>query len=519
MTRDLQRMPPGPEYGTRLLGSAGESHPRRRLRVQLILTVSIVLVNLVGVGFAVLLVTVAFPVPSVFTDAPSWLSYGVAPAYVVVAFVAGGAWMTRRMVHAMRWAIEGQTPTRDDRDNTFAAPRRMAAAHLALWEGGAALLTVLYGRVDPGFIPHYLFAFGFGGLVVSAYVYLITEFGLRPVAAQALEVGRPPGRFGTGIVSRTVGVWLFGSGLPVLGILLLSVATLSVWHLTERQLASAVIISAAIVLALGALLTWILAWLTVTPVRAVKAALTRVEQGDLDFGLVVFDGTELGELQRGFNSMARGLREREHLRDMFGRHVGREVALAAEGKHVHLGGEQRYAAVLFVDIIGSTGLVGDVSPIEAVELLNRFFAVIVDEVDRHHGLVNKFEGDGALAVFGAPLPLDNPNDAALAAARAIAARLRDEVPECPAGIGVSAGQVAAGNIGAQQRFEYTVIGNPVIEAARLCELAKTRPYRIIVSAETVQRTSGRERTCWRLDGEVELRGRDQPTRLAYSRPC
>jgi adenylate cyclase len=427
--------------------------------------------------------------------------------------------MTHQMVRSMRWAIEGRSPTHEDRDNTFAAPRRMAVAHLVLWEGGAALFTVLYGAADPGFIPHYLFAFGFGGLVISAYVYLITEFGLRPVAAQALAAGRPSRRFGTGMVSRTVGVWLFGSGLPVLGILLLSVSTLSVWHLTERQLASAVIISAAIVLVLGAVLTWILAWLTMTPVRSVKTALSRVEQGDLDCGVVVFDGTELGELQRGFNAMVRGLREREHLRDVFSRHVGREVALAAEGKHVQLGGEQRYAAVLFVDIIGSTRLVGETTPTEAVELLNRFFAVIVDEVDRHHGLVNKFEGDGALAVFGAPLRLDNPNDAALGAARSIASRLREEVPECPAGIGVSAGQVAAGNIGAKQRFEYTVIGNPVIEAARLCELAKSRPHRIIVSAETVKRTSGREQTCWRLDGEVELRGRDEPTRLAYSRPC
>ena len=75
---------------------------------------------------------------------------------------------------------------------------------------------------------------------------------------------------------------------------------------------------------------WILAWLTATPVRVVRAALKRVEDGDLDANLVVFDGTELGELQRGFNSMVDGLRERERVRDLFGRHVGREVAAAAE---------------------------------------------------------------------------------------------------------------------------------------------------------------------------------------------
>ena len=105
-------------------------------------------------------------------------------------------------------------------------------------------------------------------------------------------------------------------------------------------------------------------------------------------------------------------------------------------------------AVLFVDMIGSTQLVSGKPPTEVVELLNRFFAVIVDEVDRHHGLLNKFEGDASLAVFGAPVRLECAEDEALAAARAIARRLRDEVPECAAGIGVAAGKAVAGNVGA-----------------------------------------------------------------------
>jgi len=189
--------------------------------------------------------------------------------------------------------------------------------------------------------------------------------------------------------------------------------------------------------------------------------------------LVIFDGTELGQLQRGFNAMVHGLRERERVRDLFGRHVGREVAALAEQERPQLGGEERYAAVIFVDIIGSTKLVTSLPAVEVVELLNRFFAVIVEEIDRHHGLVNKFEGDAVLAVFGAPVSLEHPEDESLAAAREISRRLREEVPECQAGIGVAAGNVVAGNVGARERFEYTVIGEPVNEAARLCELAKT----------------------------------------------
>ena len=151
---------------------------------------------------------------------------------------------------------------------------------------------------------------------------------------------------------------------------------------------------------------------------------------------------------------------------------------------------------------------------EVVDLLNRFFAVIVEEVDRHRGFVNKFEGDAALAVFGAPIRLDNPEDDALAAGRAIAKRIRTEVPECEAGIGVAAGRAVAGNVGARERFEYTVIGEPVNEAARLCELAKDTASRLLASSDAVSNASDGERAHWSLGDTVTLRGYDEPTRLA-----
>jgi adenylate cyclase len=128
--------------------------------------------------------------------------------------------------------------------------------------------------------------------------------------------------------------------------------------------------------------------------------------------------------------------------------------------------------------------------------------------------VNKFEGDAALAVFGAPNRLDHPEDEALAASRAIAQRIRDEVPQCEAGIGVASGQAVAGNVGAKERFEYTVIGEPVNEAARLCELAKDTRAHLLASSETVESASENERGHWTLGDTVTLRGHDEPTRLA-----
>jgi adenylate cyclase len=147
-------------------------------------------------------------------------------------------------------------------------------------------------------------------------------------------------------------------------------------------------------------------------------------------------------------------------------------------------------------------------------LLNRFFAVVIDEVDRHRGLINKFEGDATLAIFGAPNHLDQPEDEALAAARGILYRLAEEVPEIRAGIGVAAGQVVAGNVGAKERFEYTVIGEPVNEAARLSELAKTRELPLLTTAATLRSASINEQAHWVLGESMVLRGYDQPTVLA-----
>jgi adenylate cyclase len=514
VTRQSGRLPETPAYGSWLLGRVSESQAHRRVRIQLILTVFNVATNLIGIGVALLLLTIAFPSPSIFSDAPLWIAFAVAPAYIAVALALGTFLITRRTVGVLRWAIEEREPTPADERSAFLAPLWLALGVLILWGLGAGLLTTLWGLADTTFIPIVGFSVSFCGILVATASYLVTEFALRPVAAQALEAGRAPRRLAPGIMGRTLTVWLLSSGVPVLGIALTAFFALTLGNLTETQLGVAVLILATATLIFGFVLMWILSWLTATPVRVVRAALKRVEQGDLRGDLVVFDGTELGELQRGFNKMVDGLRERERVRDLFGRHVGREVAAAAERENPRLGGEERHVAVVFVDIVGSTQLVTSRPAAEVVQLLNRFFAVIVEEVDRHCGLVNKFEGDAALAVFGAPNHLDRPEDQALGAARAIARRLDSEVPECPAGIGVTAGQAVAGNVGAKERFEYTVIGEPVNEAARLCELAKSEPGRLLASSDTVNAASENERARWSLGETVTLRGHDQPTQLA-----
>ncbi len=175
------------------------------------------------------------------------------------------------------------------------------------------------------------------------------------------------------------------------------------------------------------------------PIRSVRRGLGEVSDGDFDVAIPVYDGSEVGLLQDGFNRMVDGLRERERIRDLFGRQVGADVARDALAGDVQLGGEVRDVAVLFADIVGSTRLATEIPPAEVVEVLNRFFAVVVATVDDHGGWINKFQGDAALAVFGAPGDRADPAGSALAAARALARRLEAEVPDCQAGIGVAFG--------------------------------------------------------------------------------
>jgi class 3 adenylate cyclase len=248
------------------------------------------------------------------------------------------------------------------------------------------------------------------------------------------------------------------------------------------------------------------------PVDEVVHAMAEVERGQLDKVIDVHERSELGQLQSGFNRMVAGLRERDQLRDLFGRHVGEEVVRRAVEEHESVAGDEREVAILFIDLVGSTQLANTREPHEVAAVLNDFFRIVVDEVDARQGLINKFQGDAALAVFGAPLRTGDPASAALETARALAAELQRLSVDF--GIGVSAGPVFAGNIGAENRYEYTVVGDAVNEAARLADRAKDFDVRVLCSAAAIERATESERRCWGVQGSEMLRGRSQLTQIS-----
>jgi adenylate cyclase len=496
-----------------MLGPGDESGARLQIRVQSLLTVSVLLANGIGIGLVIVLLVLVIPGRDVLSAHLAWVNFLAVPTYALVALVVGGIWGTTWVRRTLRWSIEDREATEQDRIATLRAPWRLTIVSATLWSIGTGVFALLYGLVEPAVVDKIAYTNAMAGLVVCAITYLVAQFALRPVAARALTAAPNHGARGVGITVRWIVIWFLG-GVPVVGLMLIAIDSLIRHNVTSHRLAVAMLGLGATALFVGFLLIVLNARAMVAPIRTVTAALAKVQQGDLDAEVLVFDGTELGLLQKGFNQMVHDVREREHIRDLFGRHVGEDVARAAMSRQTALGGEVRDVAVLFVDVVGSTVIATEQPPEEVVNLLNRFFAVVVDEVNDHGGFVNKFEGDAALAIFGAPEELLDAAGCALATARSIMARLKVDVPEIEAGIGVAAGPAVAGNVGAEDRFEYTVIGDPVNEGARLSEAAKTVDGKVVASMRAVEAASRGEAQHWTALEEVSLRGRKEPTTIA-----
>jgi adenylate cyclase len=474
--------------------------------------IAAMIANAVGALDVFLLLFLVLPEPA--GDIDTWSNVVAAVVFIPVSFVVGWIWSERLVRPQVAWLLEDRAPTPAERKGTLRLPMLCAAVDGTFWLTAAVLFGALNADASADAAFHVSSTIVMGGITTITVAYLVNERLQRSVTARALATAPPKRVHGPGVKGRLVLAWSLATGVPLGGAIMVACHGLRDESLPRDDVLFSVLVLGSGAFVVGLLATLLVAKSVADPLRQMRRALRRIEEGDLDAAVRVDDTSEVGLVQNGFNQMVAGLREREQIRELFGRHVGEDVARRALDSGTELGGEVREVAALFVDLVGSTRLAAERPPHQVVALLNRFFAIVVDVVGRHGGWVNKFEGDAALVVFGAPVADDACATSALAAARDLDARLRAELPEFGAGIGVSAGPALAGNVGAEHRLEYTVIGDPVNEAARLCELAKRRDERVVASAAILRRARKGEAARWVDDGEVVLRGRTSPTKLA-----
>jgi adenylate cyclase len=441
---------------------------------------------------------------------------------LVILVITGWVVNLRLLLPVFRWqrrdnllAEADPAATELARSRALRMPFYRTVISMASWCIGGVVFIVASWSVARYAAPVVTVATALGAAATAIIGYLQSERVLRPVAVAALRSGVPENVKAPGVILRQLLTWMLSTAMPVLAIVLAVVADkASLLRATPERLFTPILLLALAALAIGFVSTLLVAMSIADPLRQLRWALSEVQRGNYNAHMQIYDASELGLLQAGFNDMVRDLSERQRLRDLFGRYVGEDVARRALERGTELGGQERDVAVLFVDLVGSTQLASTRPPAEVVHLLNEFFRVVVDTVGRHGGFVNKFQGDAALAIFGAPIEHPDTSGAALAAARALHDELLPVIGSAEFGIGVSAGRAIAGHIGAQARFEYTVIGDPVNEAARLTELAKLESGHVLASAIAVSGALDAEALRWDVGEIVELRGRTAPTQLA-----
>lgn len=278
-------------------------------------------------------------------------------------------------------------------------------------------------------------------------------------------------------------------------------------YLATRDL----IVMLVLVSLIGILLTWLQSKFISAPLREMQQATEKIQTGQFETTVSVTSGDEIGTLAADINAMARGLSEREEMREMFGRIVDpsvRDYLL----KNAHLEGELREVTVLFCDLAGFTAFSENRPPAAVVDFLNQYFALAQRTIAAHGGIINKFIGDAFMALFNAPLPLPEHATAAVAAAKEFRGSYSSLDGDKPGiRIGIHSGEVLAGRIGSAERQEYTVIGDTVNIASRIESLGKKVGENLLFSEQT-RELINTEKTGRKI-GRIQLRGKSVATAI------
>lgn len=266
----------------------------------------------------------------------------------------------------------------------------------------------------------------------------------------------------------------------------------------------------------GSLIVQMFSNLMNRPLVEMRQAVMRIQSGDLDARVKVESNDEIGTLGETINSMATGLKEKQFMKDTFGKIVDPAVRDFLLKGNVELGGKIQSATVLFCDIRGFTSMSEKMRPDLIVELLNTYFNTMNECIISEKGILNKYIGDAIMAIFGAPVTIENHAAAAIRAALKMDAALQKlnksfaekGLPTIKTGTGIHTGMVLVGNIGSGARMEYTAIGDTVNIASRTEELCKELSSKLLFTEATAEKLTD-EFTPVFIEQKI-LRGRTKP---------
>lgn len=262
------------------------------------------------------------------------------------------------------------------------------------------------------------------------------------------------------------------------------------------------------------LISWLLTRQIAKPVRTLNKGLMRIKEGDYNVKIEMHSGDEFEKLADSFNMMANGIKERKRILGALERYMSKDVAdLIMQQKEEFGEMKRRHVAILFCDLEKSTTYAESESPEQMSSLLSVFHERMIACVFNNHGVVNKLIGDGLMAVFGAPLPLENQEECAIRCAMDMQSAMKDVrettgIFSLKMGIGVHAGIVLSGNIGSDQFMDYTVIGDVVNVSSRLQELSREYPSRTLCSQTVADALKAM--FDFQEIGPVELKNRKAP---------
>jgi class 3 adenylate cyclase len=262
-----------------------------------------------------------------------------------------------------------------------------------------------------------------------------------------------------------------------------------------RYVAVSIVLTTVVFVLLGIIIVMIFVTIMIIPIKLLVMGVHAISLGNFDQVIKIHRGDELGDLTDAFNDMAKSLREKEVIKGAFSKYVTKSVVdrIMQHPDGLKLGGEKKEVTVFFSDIRGFTPMSEVLSAEEVVHLLNEYFTAMTTIIFKYEGTLDKFMGDAIMAVYGAPIDMTDHAERAVLAAIEMSEKMKELQAkwklegkrEVNIGIGINTGEVVVGNIGSNERMEYTAIGDNVNLTQRLESVAEKG--QILISAATYER--------------------------------